>query len=62
MVVAGRVEALPLGRQLRGVEVRVEDALLVVEGPGEVGAVRREDRRAAAAQEISAGKLSGSFK
>jgi hypothetical protein len=34
--VADRVEALPLGEQLRGVELRVEDSLLVVQRPGEI--------------------------
>ena len=46
---AGRVEALPLGEDPRRVELGVEDPLLAVERPGEVRAVGREDRAAAAA-------------
>ena len=45
VVVPGRVEALALLVQARGVELRVEDPLLVVERAGEVGAVRRRGSR-----------------
>src|SRR4051794_19238885 len=46
-VVPDRVETLPLGEQLGGIELCVEDALLVVKRPGEVGAVGRKDCAAA---------------
>src|SRR6478672_1197380 len=58
-VVADRVEALPLGEQLRRVELRVEDSLLVVQRPGEIGAVGREDRTAAAADRPGSLDLGG---
>ena len=59
----GRVEALPLRQEHLGVEVRVEDALLVPERPGEVRAVGREDGGAATADSSSpsaSGTSSGS--
>ena len=54
---AGGVEALPLLVEPRRVELGVEDALLVVERPGEVGAVRAEDGAAAAADQVDPGEL-----
>jgi hypothetical protein len=44
VVVAGRVEALSRLEQELGVELGVEDSLLLVERAGEVGAVRAENR------------------
>ena len=57
MVVAGGIEPLALLGQALRVEVGVENRLLVVERAGEVGAVRSEDRRAAAAERVEAGDL-----
>ena len=45
VVVARGVEALPLLVEPRRIQLGVEDALLVVERPGEVGPVGAEDRR-----------------
>jgi len=55
--VADRVEALPLREQPRRVELGVENPLLVVQRPGEVRAVRREDRTAAATEQPGAVEL-----
>src|SRR5919204_3309213 len=52
VVVAGRIEALALGVQPRRIELRVENALFVVERPGEVRAVGREDRASAPADDV----------
>ena len=57
MVVAGRVEALALLVEPLRIEVGVEDPLLAVERAGEVRAVRGEDRRATAAEDVDAGEL-----
>jgi hypothetical protein len=57
VVVADRVEALPLCEQARRVELRVEDPLLLVERAGEVRAVRRENRAAPVAEKIGAVEL-----
>ena len=54
MVVAGGVEALSLLVQASRVELGIENPLLVLERPGEVGAVRVEDRAAAATDEVDA--------
>ena len=59
MVVAGRVEALALLVKPRGVELRVQDSLLVVERPGEVGAVRAEDCASSSPDHILALELVG---
>jgi hypothetical protein len=55
--VPDRVEALPLGEQERRVELGVEDPLFPMEGAGEVGAARREDRATAAAKPLDAFEL-----
>src|SRR5439155_25783862 len=52
VVMPRRVEALALFVEPLRVELRVEDPLLVPERAGEVGAVRAENRRAAAAEEL----------
>ena len=54
VVVAHGVEALALFVQPVGFEVRVEDAFLAVERPGEVVAFGPEDRAAAAAEQVVA--------
>jgi hypothetical protein len=48
---ADRIEALALGEQQRGIELRVQDRLLAVGRAGEVRAVGREDRAAAAPEQ-----------
>ena len=62
VVVADRVEALPLGEQQRRIEVGVEDPLLVVERACEIRAVGCEDRAAAAAEQAGAFELRASGK
>src|SRR5438309_7461974 len=52
---AGGVEALARLVQPLRVELRVQHALLVPERPGDIAAVRPEDRRAATADELVAG-------
>src|SRR3954451_22698722 len=54
VVVGGGVAPLAFLVQARWIELRVEHPLLVPERAGEVGAVRREDRRAAAAHQLVA--------
>src|ERR1051326_5303930 len=53
-VVADGVEPLALRKEQVGVELRVEDSLLVPDGAREVLAVRADDGRAAAAEEVGA--------
>src|SRR5438477_509743 len=57
VVVAGRVEALPLLVQPRRLEVGVEDSFPVVERPCEIRAVGAEDRAAAAADHVRVAEL-----
>src|SRR5919108_1564598 len=52
VVMPGRVEALTFGVEACGIELRVEDAFLVVERPREVRAPGREDRASAAADDV----------
>src|SRR5436190_20387332 len=54
VIVAGRVEPLPLLVEPRRVELGVKDPFLVVEWACEVAAVGREDRTAAAADHVDA--------
>jgi len=49
VVVPGGIEALARVAKAVGLELGVEDPLLVVQRPGEVAPVRREDRGAATA-------------
>src|SRR5687768_11194357 len=57
VVVAGGVETLPLLVEPCRVELGVEDALLVVERPGQVSPIRIEDGAAAAADHLAPGEL-----
>ena len=57
VVVPDRIEALPLREDARRVELRVQDPLLVVQRTGEIRAVGREDRAAAAAEHAGAVEL-----
>jgi hypothetical protein len=52
VVVARRVEPLSLSAKERRIEFGVQDAFLVVEGPGEVRAVGCEDRAAASSNHV----------
>src|SRR5205823_7532878 len=54
VVVPGRIETLPRLVQLLRIELGVEDAFLVPQRAGEVTAVRREDGRAARADQLVA--------
>ena len=56
---ADRVEALPLLGEARRLELGVEDALLAVQRPREIGAVWPEDRAAATAEHVHPGDLVG---
>jgi hypothetical protein len=62
VVVADGVEALALLEQSAAIELGVEDPFLVVERPGEVGAVRPENRTAATAQDVGAVELVAEWK